>query len=208
MSGKSTDTKERILDRAQDIILRKGFSATSLDEIIEDSEITKGGFFYHYKGKSDLALCLIQRYLHDDEKFFRDLFSQADELVDDSYQRMLVFLKLLADSMCQIPGIHPGCLVAAFVYESQYINPTIRKHVEGGLLVWRAMFKERIDAIITDYPSPGPPDSIELADMLICIIEGAFITSRTLKSREIVGQQILQYRNYLKYLFRDGYRPS
>ena len=61
MGKKGSKTKEKILDMAQELILQKGFSGSSIDEIIEKSDITKGGFFYHFSGKNDLACSLMKR---------------------------------------------------------------------------------------------------------------------------------------------------
>jgi TetR/AcrR family transcriptional regulator, transcriptional repressor for nem operon len=36
-----TDTRERLLECAQDLMLRKGFVATSVDEICEAAGVTK-----------------------------------------------------------------------------------------------------------------------------------------------------------------------
>ena len=60
--GKAQETRNRILDVAQSLVLAKGFSGTSIDEIVADADITKGGFFYHFKGKNDLARELMRRY--------------------------------------------------------------------------------------------------------------------------------------------------
>lgn len=45
------DTRQRILDVAQASVLDKGFSATSIEEIIVAVGITKSGFFYHFAGR-------------------------------------------------------------------------------------------------------------------------------------------------------------
>ena len=41
-------TREMLLDAAESAVLEKGFSATSIDELIAAVGITKGGFFYHF----------------------------------------------------------------------------------------------------------------------------------------------------------------
>ena len=44
-------------------MLEKGFAATSIDELIAAVGITKSGFFYHFKDKSELAKALMLRYI-------------------------------------------------------------------------------------------------------------------------------------------------
>ena len=48
-------TRERLLDIAEAGVLAKGFAGTSIDEIIAEAEITKSGFFYHFRDKNELA---------------------------------------------------------------------------------------------------------------------------------------------------------
>ena len=60
---KGSDTKERILDVAEAAVLEKGFAATSIEELIAAVDITKSGFFYHFKDKNALAKALLIRYV-------------------------------------------------------------------------------------------------------------------------------------------------
>ena len=75
--------RELILDIAETGILSKGFGATSIDEIIAEAEITKSGFFYHFKDKNELARALLQRYLDTEEALLDDVFTRARELHGD-----------------------------------------------------------------------------------------------------------------------------
>ncbi|MEL7372900.1 MAG: helix-turn-helix domain-containing protein, partial [Pseudomonadota bacterium] len=74
MPTKGERTRESILSTAESLILSNGYSGTSIDQIIGESGITKGGFFYHFDGKNDLAKHLVMRYLEQDEVFFNGLF--------------------------------------------------------------------------------------------------------------------------------------
>jgi TetR/AcrR family transcriptional repressor of nem operon len=65
---------------AEAAILEKGFAATSIDELIAAVGITKNGFFYHFKDKSELAKTLLVRYVAREDALFDDLFRRADEL--------------------------------------------------------------------------------------------------------------------------------
>ena len=60
---KRGDARERILQLAEAAILEKGFAATSIDELIAAAEITKSGFFYHFRDKTELARVLLVRYI-------------------------------------------------------------------------------------------------------------------------------------------------
>ena len=119
---KGDETRERILAVAESAVLAKGFSATSIEEIIAEVGITKSGFFYHFKDKGELAKGLLVRYLDRDTLLLDEIFRRGDELHTDPLHGFLIALKLFAEMMSDLPKAHPGCL-AAFVRLS---GPTIQ----------------------------------------------------------------------------------
>jgi AcrR family transcriptional regulator len=201
MATKGEETRDNILGIAEQIILQKGFSATSIEEIIEASSITKGGFFYHFRGKEDLARHLMLRYQVNDDHFFSTLFERADNLSEDPLQQMLIFLKLLAEAMADLPSTHPGCLVASFTYESQQFNNDVKQIACDCIIGWRQLFLNKLVSINEVHPMKIEVDINELADMLTSIIEGGIILSKTLNQPERLVKQILEYRNYIRLLF-------
>ena len=203
MRTKGELTRENILGIAEHIILQKGFSGTSIDEIIEAANITKGGFFYHFKGKEDLARHLMIRYQKADDQFFNDLFERADSLSENPLQQMLIFLKLLAEAMGNLPDTHPGCLVASFTYENQQFNDDIKEIICDCMVGWRKLFVEKLTRINEKYPMKIETSVLELADMLTSVIEGGIIFSKVFNEPERLVQQILQYRNHIRLLYGD-----
>lgn len=203
MATKGETTKENILEIAQNLMLQKGFSGTSLEEIISASNITKGGFFYHFESKNDLAKHLMLKYQHDDTIFFNSLFDRADDLSEDPLQQMLIFLKLLAQAMENLPDVHPGCLVATFTSANQQLNDEVKDVTAACTLCWRNLFTQHLAKINQQYPMKIDINVNELSDMLSTIIEGGIIMSRTLSEQNVLVQQILQYRNYLRLIYDD-----
>lgn len=201
MGTKGENTRERIMTVAENIILQKGYSGTSIDEVIAASYITKGGFFYHFKGKNDLAKQLILRYLDEDRKIFTGLFAQATDLSEDPLHQMLIFLKLLADMMGNLHSKHPGCLIASYTYESEQFDDEIRQLVVDNILSWRELFSDYLDKIDERYSRVIETSTDELADMLTSIIEGGIVISKALNDPNLLVQQILQYRAYIRLLY-------
>ena len=56
------DTKQRILDVAEDLLQSRGFSAFSFHDIARELGIKAAAVHYHYPTKSDLGTALIDRY--------------------------------------------------------------------------------------------------------------------------------------------------
>lgn len=145
-------------------MLQKGFNATSIEDILKQASITKGGFFYHFDGKPGLAKVLIERYIEQDDQIFGDLFAEANELSEDPLHQLLIFLKLLAGKLGAMEDTHPGCLVAGFTYENQQFKPEIRELMRDGMLSWRHLIADQLHRINEKYAVPDLPggeDGIE-----------------------------------------------
>lgn len=203
MGSKGEATRDRLMDIAEKHILENGFAATSIDELIKEAGITKSGFFYHFEGKNALAYALMQRYRERDEFLFSGMFKRAEELTDDPLQQMLVFMKLFAEVMGDLEGLHPGCLVASFTYESHQVNDQVKAITADSVMDWRRLFKAQIDKINEQYPPRLEVSSDDLADMLSTIIEGGIVVSRALNNPSILVKQLLEYRNYLNLLYSE-----
>ena len=124
---KGRATREKLMDIAEAAILSKGFGATSIEEIIAEAEITKSGFFYHFKDKNELARALLLRYLASEEQILDGLFGRARELHDDPLHAFLIGLKLFSEMMADLPSGHPGCLVATYCYNERLFDRDVRE---------------------------------------------------------------------------------
>jgi len=53
------DRKNQILEAAFKVFIDKGYSKTTMDDIVENSGLSKGALYHYYKSKKDLFLSLI-----------------------------------------------------------------------------------------------------------------------------------------------------
>lgn len=194
------------MDVAQEAILAKGFDATSIEEIVASAEITKSGFFYHFRDKNALAHALIERHIEVEDQLFDDLFARASELSDDPLQILLIGLKLLAELLSDIPEGHPGCIVATAAYQDRLFDKKVREANRRAVLGWRRRFREVLEAAQSRYPMNEDVDLDHLADMFSVVIEGGLILSRAVNDPRMTEQQVLLLRSYLGLLFSPTMR--
>jgi AcrR family transcriptional regulator len=198
---KGADTRERILDVAEASVLDKGFSATSIEEVIAAVGITKSGFFYHLKDKNELAKALLVRYVEREDDLFDELFARADELNDDPLHGFLVGLRMMSELMADLPNGHPGCLVASYCYQDQLFNRDVRELTAQGVRGWRKLFRERIERIAERYPPKIEVDLDALGDMANTLVDGGIILTKVLKERDALPRQIMLYREFVRAVF-------
>lgn len=58
------EKKIKIIQSAIKLFAKKGFDATSIQEIADKSGISKGAFYLHFRSKEELVLSLFQYYAH------------------------------------------------------------------------------------------------------------------------------------------------
>ncbi len=203
MSTRANSSRERILSTAEAMILERGFAGTTIEDIINQAAITKGGFFYHFEGKRELARALVERYIDLDQKVFDELNERADALSEDPLQATLLFLNLFTEMVAGMTEIHPGCVIAAFTYETQQFDDQIRSRMEQAMLEWRAMIAERLEKISAKYPPRTEVKMDALADMFSSSLEGGIILARIYGNNQALIDQVQAYRTHLRLVFGD-----
>lgn len=113
MPRKKTPTKNRIVKAAWTLFYKKGYSHTTVDDIIAASKTSKGTFYHYFKGKEALLNSL------------SDLFDQKYEelaaIIDpdlSSYQKLLFLNHELFYMIETSVDIH----LLAYLYSSQLVT--------------------------------------------------------------------------------------
>ncbi len=204
MSKKGEATREKILDTAQTLILNNGFSAVSIDRLIDSMDVTKGAFFHHFKNKNDLAFKLIERYAESDIDTMKENLARAEKLSSDPLQQYLIMIGLWEEYFSELEKPTPGCLMASYVYELQLFDEETRQIINNVFLTWRRELTKRLKKIAKENPPVKKIHLESLADQFLVLIEGAFILARSLHDPKIVTHQIHHYKTYIEMLFNSN----
>lgn len=89
------DTKSRIMETAFKLFLKNGFADVSLNEIIRESDITTGGFYYHFDSKDTLLVEVIKRYIFN---YFSSVIEQIKDFEGTPEEKFrTVILNIVGD---------------------------------------------------------------------------------------------------------------
>lgn len=69
--------KKKILEQSIILFESKGFSETSIQDIVDAVKVTKGTFYYYFKSKEELLMDIHLRYIS-------DIVQRQKEIVDDT----------------------------------------------------------------------------------------------------------------------------
>lgn len=89
--------RERILDAALNVFSQKGYHETRLDEIVEESETSKGSIYFHFPNKEKLFLALVDQFADLIERRAKEAIEQEDEGI----QRVRAALESVLDTFAR-----------------------------------------------------------------------------------------------------------
>jgi TetR/AcrR family transcriptional repressor of nem operon len=201
MATKGEQTRERILDAAQALILDHGYGGVSIDRVIDELDVTKGAFFHHFKNKKQLARALIERYADDGIALFESNMERAQKFSDDPLQQLLIFVGLYEEIFENFTDPYPGCLLASYAYEMQLFDDDIKPIVIKEFELSRRELTALIERISEKYPPRTPIDARALADMFMSTFEGAFVLEKSLSESQITADQLRLYKTFVSTLF-------
>lgn len=103
-------TRQNILQKAFELIYANGYQATSVDDIIATTKVTKGAFYYHFKTKDDMGLAIIREVM---ESSSVDLLMEPFKHTDDPNREIYKMIKhllygdpvLLAEYGCPVSNL-------------------------------------------------------------------------------------------------------
>ena len=202
MPRDAAPTRAKILQAGLDLILETGYSAASVERIIQRAGVTKGTFFYHFATKQALAHALVQQWAEADIRYLDDNLARAQKLASDPAQQLMIFVGLF-EEMFESNTELPGCLYASFCYEADLLDASTAQDIRKALDTWRERLVPIINAAIEQHPPRADVTAEDLADMLTVIFEGGFIMSRIYSDPKLTGRQLRQFRNYLEMMFRE-----
>lgn len=201
MATKGEKTREHILAVSEGLVLSRGFVGTSLDDILKQTGLTKGAFFNHFASKAELARALVERYARNDQALFEEFARQAEADHDDPLQAMFDFLRRFEAHIEALGTPPPGCVFAAYTYEIQQFDPSVETFIRDSFASWSGLYEEKFAAVLARHAPRLPATARDLAEMIMAIIEGGFILSRSYRDAGFIVRQSRQFRQYLELLF-------
>jgi TetR/AcrR family transcriptional repressor of nem operon len=190
-------TREKLLDAAQELMLAKGYTATSVDEICEAAGLTKGSFFHYFEGKEHLGRVLAERFHASMRQLFESApFHQKKDPLDRVFGRVDFLIGL-----SRSPQGGKGCLLGTFVQELSATHPAIRSVCATCFGEVARSFQQDLDLAKEKYAPRSRWSTRSLAEHLTAVAQGAMILAKAKQDPTVVEESLVHYREYLKCVF-------
>jgi TetR/AcrR family transcriptional regulator, transcriptional repressor for nem operon len=198
--ARGTDTRERILDAAQRLVIEHGFASTTVDAVLAASDTSKGAFFHHFPTKAELGRALVERYARADAEMLDTLMTAAESESDDPAEQVVAFVAAFEEATREMVTVQPGCLFVSFIYENDLTEPGTNEVVSAAILKWRDRILDKLEQAAATRPALDEVDLPSLADQIFTAFEGGFLLARALDDPAALRRQIAHVRHYLELL--------
>lgn len=196
MKKKTSATKRKLLDISKQLIVVKGYNATTVEEICKTAEVTKGAFFYYFKTKEDLGIQVLNDYWETRQREFADSDWMSAE---EPLEQLQSFLATVADVFMSDTNGY-SCLAGIFTQELATTNLTFRSLVAQLFEEWAEQIKPILQSA-KDISTPKAIDIDALADHIIVVIEGAIILALARQNPKLIKQHVDMLNLYLQAVF-------
>lgn len=191
------DTKTKLLDAALLVIRTKGYAGTSVDDLCNAAEVTKGAFFHHFKSKEDMAVAAAAHF----GAMAEGLFSQAAyRTLSDPLERLLGYVEFRKSIL---EGTLPEftCLLGTLVQEAYETHPAIAAAANRYISEHATTLEADISAVMATRGRPATWTAASLALYTQAVIQGAFVLAKAKGGPQVAVDCLDHLSGYLKLLF-------
>lgn len=176
MARSSTDTKQRILKVTRTLYSSHGCTATTLDDIITASGITKGAFYHYFKSKHSLCESVIDELIHD----FQELTESLDKELEPIDQLRQIIHKL---SVLNSSGEWVNCrLMLRLSVDSHEGMPKIQRKVKDFWNWYTGFYEDLIKKCQEAGQLTGEVDANTQAVLLMSAMTGSIVLEKSTSS--------------------------
>jgi TetR/AcrR family transcriptional repressor of nem operon len=184
------NTRDRIIETGAEIVHRKGFNHTGIQEILNAAGVPKGSFYNYFKSKEDFGLQIID--------YFSAHFQQiAKKTLEDNrispLSRIYAFLTAFMQHF-ESQNYAGGCAIGNLAQEMGDLSPAFRKKLSEAMDMMVDAYSRVLAAAQIDGKIKKSLNIRDTASFIIASWHGAIIQMKLTRS-------LNPLKNHRKFIF-------
>jgi len=189
--------KEKIIRESLKLFSLKGFLSTSIHDIMEETRVSKGGLYNHFKSKDDIFFAV----LSEARKIWRQRNLAGLDRIEKPVAKVKRLLENYRDRYLKDKKTFPGgCVFVALSVELDDQNPVFSQELNEGFVRLKAMIKRLLDQGKGSRELRDDVNTEEVTEMIFSGMLGASVIYGTKKSSASLDNCISALVNYLDSL--------
>ena len=188
------DTRARITEAAMELFWEKGYSSTSIADILSRSQVNSGSLYHFFPGKQDVLLAVLEAYRDGiDAMLLQPAWLGVDDPVERVFALLALYRRLIVETECQY-----GCPIGSIALELHDADPAVRDLLAQNFTNW----VDAVEACLRAGSSGFVPgtDFRALAELALNVMEGGVMQARTFRDVGPFDRGVAQYRAYIDAL--------
>jgi TetR/AcrR family transcriptional regulator, transcriptional repressor for nem operon len=196
MAKSPEETKRVLLEVAFQEIHLHGFQATSITNILENTELSKGALYHHFKNKTELGYAVVDEVL---KPMFVEAWIIPLEKSSDVVSTIIEIINQHREQACS-EMLSRGCPLNNLVAEMSPIDEGFRIRLEAILTLWKNKLSEAFQKSIEKGLLKENLDPVSISEFIIAIIEGVSSLSKNSQSTTVIDSCMHEMIYYLESL--------
>jgi TetR/AcrR family transcriptional repressor of nem operon len=188
-----TTTKEQILDVASKLIHVRGFKNTSVDDILRETGVGKGNFYYYFKSKDELGYAILDRMTN---RINTELIEKTFDTEKDPWDQICGFLDAQVLRVHQ-NGCTGGCLLGNLAAELSDIHEEFRQRLDTAFRYLRSRIERALAQAQAQGSLRAGVDISRMAHFIVAGFEGALMMGKLYKDPAVVEGIVEEVKGHL-----------
>jgi TetR/AcrR family transcriptional regulator, transcriptional repressor for nem operon len=190
------EARARLIEAARSLVRRKGFAATSVDDLCAAAGVTKGAFFHHFATKEALGVALVDDWTEMTGAMFA---AHPYNTKDDPLDRVFAYLDLRREFLGQpLPDF--SCVAGTTVQETYESSLAIREAAERSIRSGFDHVLPHLREALAAHPVAGVTAE-SLAQQFQVATQGGIILAKALNDPDPARAAFDHLERYLRLLF-------
>ena len=177
-------TRARIVERARILFNRHGFENVSIDMVMAEAELTRGGFYNHFKSKEELFAAAVASFLMGRGAQWRAAAGIDPQNPAPEMASQMIAGYLSPEHLGDLDGQCPMIALPSDVSRS---NPEVRAAYQSLLTAMVGLFETSLAHRSEGAPQPEG-DARRAALVLAALCVGGMVLARTLPDSELAEE--------------------
>ncbi len=179
VAGKQ-DTKTALLQVGMEMMVKKGYTNTGIQEVLTALGVPKGSFYHYFDSKENYAVAIIH---HFDLTYAANLMKTLRNPKQTPLTRLRTYCEE-TKAMLVAQECRNGCLIGNLGQEMADQSEVLRKELSIVMNKWRDLFAACIDEGQAAGEIRSGPSAHDLAEFFSSAWGGAVMRAKTIKTSE------------------------
>lgn len=187
-------TRDRLVFAALKLFGEKGYLSTSIQDILREAGANAGSLYHAFPTKQDVLIAVLDLYRQGIEPM---LLAPAWDGVDDPIEKVFALLARYR-GMLEATDCLYGCPIGSIALELHEPDPPVRELLSLNFTQWVGHIERCLDEAADRLPADL--DRRMVAILVLNVMEGGVMQSRTHRTLEAFDASVAGLRDYLTRL--------